>query len=222
MEIDQRGKRGGESVEKKGEKKVGAEVVEGDGGKSNKEKEPLGQKILVKPLREMWPETAQKHQEEKKRAEEKPSDGKKETKANSPQDTKPPEQNNKQLAELKTLTEVVLDDAERDRSTEQWESTFHKSVICDVIKLGQVKECLLRTDDGKLLEGIQKEGEIYLYSTFSYIQNWCGKVDRGLTAQISTLYEELNRHGKEVYAMTRMKGAARKILEFIEKQLGNV
>ena len=133
---------------------------------------------------------------------------------------KPQEQNSQQMADRKTLMEMVLDDAERDRPTEQWKGTFQKAAICDVIKLGQVKERLRRTDEGRLSEGLQREEEIYLYATFAYIQNWCGKLDSGISPNISVLYEELGKHGKEVYALARIKEAARKILAFTQTQRG--
>ena len=55
------------------------------------------------------------------------------------------------------LAGTALGDEERDRPAEKWKGAFRKSAICDMVKLNHVKECMLRTDEGKLLEGI------YLY-----------------------------------------------------------
>ena len=114
---------------------------------------------------------------------------------------------------------MVLDDAERGRSMGQWGSTFRKSAIWEVIKLGQVRQVFLRTDEGLSLEGLKKEDEIYLYSMFAYIQNWCGEVGNGISESLGELYGEFERHGEEVYAMTRIKGSAGGIMNYIKKVL---
>ena len=163
----------------------------------------------------MWPETAHKHQNEmndKHKVH-------KETKANPPQCKQPKEQHIKQMVGLKTLMEMVLGDAGRGGSTEHRVSSFHKSSICDVIKIGQVKERLLTTDEDVLLAGLQKEDEIYLCATFAYIQNWCGKVDNGISTSLGEMYVEFEKHGEEAYAKTRIKGAERKILSYIKTAL---
>jgi len=130
------------------------------GGKKNKEKD-VDRSITAKPLKEMWPETAKKHQNE---VEEKEKGEEEKNKAippreNAPKTATPQEKQSKEMVELKTLMEMVLDDAERDCSSDQWRSTFHKTIICEVTKLSQARQVFLRSNEGFLLSGLKKGGK---------------------------------------------------------------
>ena len=56
----------------------------------------------------------------------------------------------KKLLEVKTLVDLVLDEAASDKTAEQWESAFGKSVICEIKKLGGLKEEFADTDEERL------------------------------------------------------------------------
>ena len=98
MDMDGRAKRGrtDETTDPNGE----------EGVKRN----GIGEKIVVQKLKNAWPETSQKEDGEKKKRRGKEKDEQK--KSNT---TPRPES---QIQELKTLVEMVIDDAERDRSAE--------------------------------------------------------------------------------------------------------
>ena len=45
------------------------------------------------------------------------------------------------------------------------------------------------------------------------------RVYHGISNEIATLYESLGNHGEETYVMQRVKGAARNVVQFLEKRL---
>ena len=54
-----------------------------------------------------------------------------------------------QRHELKTLVDMTLGGAERDKTAGNWKSSFHKSILCDVEELAKTNLDFLKTDDGE-------------------------------------------------------------------------
>ena len=123
MEIDETGKR------KREDKDKGVVQEESSANK----RDGIGEKkyvqtpaatgvpdVVIKPLREAWGKGEQKKQEESENQE------KRGDKTNPPPEISP-----NQLKELKTFVEMVLGDAERDRSVELRGTSFQRSIICE-------------------------------------------------------------------------------------------
>ena len=72
---------------------------------------------------------------------------------------------------MKTLVEMELDDAKRDRSMEVWKSTLQQSAICEVDLLEQVRAEFRQSDEGRLLTGIGREGEVCFFAIPVYAEN---------------------------------------------------
>ena len=119
----------------------------GPNGEEGVKRNGQGGKIVAQNLSKTWTETEQK--EAQTDAEEKNAMRRRTRKKKGTASPRP----KARIQELKTIVEMVLDDAERGRSAEMWKSTFRKCAICDVEKLEEEKAKCLRTDDGVLLTG---------------------------------------------------------------------
>ena len=131
MEIDERAKRSREATPD--EEEDGEEETE-QGNKKNSSGEKVHTRgidekhdegIEVTTLKKAWSreEDPQKKEGEKKNA--------------------PPEQMDRQkMKELKTLVEMVLGEADRNRTTEIWRRVPEKIIICDAEKLDGRKKSL--------------------------------------------------------------------------------
>ena len=180
--------------------------------------------VTIKPLKEAWPTTAaaaaekEKEEKEKKRKEEE-DEKKKREEAQKVQEEGEKEAQGQKLQEVKTLVELVLDEAARDNTAEKWKSSFVKSVICDAKTFAEVREEYEDSDEGRLLKALEKEPEILFYVINAYIYKWSKKVYAGISASIVEIYEELEEHAEEVHAFVRIRGTAYKILKYIEDVL---
>ena len=114
------------------------------------------------------------------------------------------------------MVELALDGAARDRATEQWKSSFVKSIICDVKSLREIREEYGDTDEGRLLKGLGGNEEANAIAVIIYIYKRCRKVYEGIRGDISGLYEELGEHAEEVHYYLKVRGAEYKILRYME------
>ena len=93
--------------------------------------------------------------------------------------------------EIKTLVDLVLDDAARDGITERRKSSFAKSVICDVRAPNAAISEYEGADDGRLLGGFGEGEEILFFAAITYIYRWSSVVYAGIEDRVANLYLEL-------------------------------
>ena len=98
-----------------------------------------------------------------------------------------------------------------------WLRSYSKSIICDVDELEKARKEFTQTDEGALLAGTEKEEEIDLFTIAEYIKQWCEGVIAGLPKNIGELHELLSNHAEEVYAFVKVRGAAVKILDYLQQ-----
>ena len=60
------------------------------------------------------------------------------------------------------------------------------------------------------------EAEETFFAADIYICRWRREVYEGITARISDVYREVGEHAEEVHCFVRIRGAAYKILKYIE------
>ena len=150
MEAGDRSKR-----KREGEGETSGMENSGSKGKGQGTRLPPG--IIAQPMRDAWKETAANVAQEVEKGETKCAPPEKETPSEPTERQKEGEEDQRQqLQEMKTLVEMALGDAERDKTVQKWQNIFHISITCDTGVLGMSRKEFVRTDEWRLLERLGK------------------------------------------------------------------
>ena len=100
---------------------------------------------------------------------------------------------------------MSLDGAQRDKDAEAWKSTPRKSILCDMGQLERDRNNFLDTDEGRLLDGLDKSDEANFLAVLSYVRRWCQNIDQEIPTQLAEIYEKAQEHAVETLASIRIK-----------------
>ena len=75
---------------------------------------------------------------------------------------------------------MTMVDGERGRDMETWKAAVNKGIICEVKELNDDILHFADTDEGSMLEGLWKMGEVGILAVLRRIWRWCKKIHNSI------------------------------------------